>query len=242
MLTHSGKSSSSPHRMQLPSPSRQGLSRRSQTGAVIITLIAIYGLVYAAVRISHRTADGRVTIETGSRIANRAFAPAIGLEKFLRSAPEVKAILFEDALMEAQKTDRPILVVLGTKNCLPCRQLEQFLQDQRGILSRYFVFLKANIDDPSTPGLLIRDRYRHLSDSEGYTNYFPWIAFIDGDGSLLVTGDDDADGLIGIPHGGPQDREWFLRMLRIANPKITEDELAMIDVAGADYHKFLWRK
>ena len=182
-------------------------------------------------------------IDTGSRIANRLFAPASRLEQFVRDRPlRAMDACFDDILSEARSTKRPILIALGAKNCLPCRQLEQFLKDQQSILSRHFVVLKANVDDPATPGELIRDRYRKLSGSEGYLDYFPWIAFVDGTGKLLLTGDDRSQGLIGIPHGGPQDRAWFLEMLQLANPSVTETELASIGTAAEAYHRFLWRE
>ena len=222
--------------------SQYGWSRLLTTCAVATTLIAIYGLVYVSVRTGRRSSDGRVAIDTGSRIANRIFAPAIVLEKTMRDRPHADmATLFDDVLTEAQSSGRPILVTLGTKNCLPCRQLERFLKDQQAIVSKYVIVLKADLDDATTPGVLIRDRYRTQSETEGYTNYFPWIAFIDGNGKLLVTGDDNSEGLIGIPQGGPQDRAWFLKMLRRANPAITNDEIAALNTAAEAYHNLLWR-
>lgn len=219
-----------------------GWTRLQTTCVITTTLIAIYGLVYVSVRTGSRSSDGRVAIDTGSRIANRIFAPAISLEKIVRDRPHADvATVFEDLLTEAQSSGRPILVTLGTKNCLPCRQLERFLKDQQAIVSKYFIVLKADLDDATTPGVLVRDRFRTQSETEGYTNYYPWIAFVDGNGKLLVTGDDNSEGLIGIPQGGPQDRAWFLKMLRMANPAITNDEIAKLNTAAEAYHKHLWR-
>lgn len=228
---------------RLALPSSQGVrARRLWPCAVIAAVMAVYVLGYFSVRRVHRLSNGRLGIDTGSRIANRIFAPAISLEMIVRDRPRPDPeTMFKSFLGESRSSRRPILIVLGTKKCLPCRQLERFLEDQRAIVSKYFVVMKADVDDETTPGILVRDRYRTPSESEGYTHYFPWIAFINGNGELLVTGDDGPNGLIGIPQGGPQDRAWFLRMLRIVNPAITDDEIASLDTAAAAYHKLIWR-
>jgi hypothetical protein len=213
-----------------------------RAGVLCGTVIAIYLLGYLAVRSGERAADGRLVVYTGSRLSNRIFAPVIFLEKITsdRPIPDPEATL-QSYLAEARSTRRPILVALGGKSCLGCRQLEQFLKEQQAIVSKHFVVLKANFDDPMTPGALLNDRYRTLSETEGYINYFPWIAFLDEDGELLLTADDNRDGVIGIPQGGPQDRAWFLQMLRRANPAITDGELAQLGAAAEAYHEQIWR-
>jgi hypothetical protein len=241
MRTHPMNSLSGSRQIAFP-PSRHHWSRLLGTCAVVAAVIAIYAFVYLSVRTGHRASDGRMAIDTGSRSANLIFAPAISLEKSVRDQPHSDEVtVFESVLAESRSSRRPILIALGTTHCLPCRQLERFLKDQQAILSKYFVVMKANLDDPATPGVLVRDRYRTRSETEGYTNYFPWIAFVDGTGELLVNADDNSAGLIGIPQGGPQDRAWFLRMLRIANPAITDDEIDKLDAAAQAYHKMLWR-
>lgn len=241
MPTRFMNSPSGLNRLALPS-SRRLCARRLGTCAVIAAVMAIYMLGYVSVRRVDGVSNGRLAIETGSRIANRIFAPAISLEKIVRDRPHPDPeTMFESLLGESRSSRRPILVALGIKTCLPCRQLERFLNDQRAIVSKYFVVVKADVDDGMTPGALVRDRYRTPHEAEGYTHYFPWVAFLNENGELLVTGDDGPSGLIGLPQGGPQDRAWFLRMLRIANPAITDYEIASLDTAAVAYHKRIWR-
>jgi uncharacterized protein (TIGR03067 family) len=202
---------------------------------------AIYLLGYFSVRAGHRMPDGQLAIYTGSQMSARIFAQAICLEQLLRDRPiEDPGMAFEALLADARTSQRPVLVALGLKSCLPCRQLERFLEEQQITVSRYFAVLKADVDDENSPGVLIRDRYRTRYETDGYTNYFPWIAFLNGDGELLVTSDDGPESQIGIPQGGPKDRAWFLRMLRIANPAITDGEIAKLDVAAEAFHELIW--
>jgi hypothetical protein len=131
-------------------------------------------------------------------------------------------------------------VTLGTKSCLPCRQLEQFLETQKSVVSKYFVVMKANIEGERSLGTLVTRRFRSRVNSEDYTEYFPWIAFLNDRGEVLVTGDDGPSGVIGIPQGSREDRKWFLEILRIANPRLTDPEIASLDQAAEHFHRRIW--
>ena len=65
---------------------------------------------------------------------------------------------------------------------------------------------------------------------KGYQQYQP----------LLVTVDDAPERLSGTPQGGPQDRAWFLQMLRRANPAITDDDIDRLAAAAEAYHRKIW--
>lgn len=223
-------------------PARRGWPQRIRSCAVLVGLFAVYSLGYLSVRNEHRSSDGRLAIDTGSRMSNRIFAPAIRLEKLLRDRPIPEPeTAFEAVLAEARSSRKPVLVALGLKSCLPCRQLERFFEEQRAIVSKHFIVLKADVDDESTLGVLVRDRYRARPGADGYIEYFPWIAVLDTNGRLLVTSDDGPEGVIGIPQGSPQDRAWFLQMLRTGNPAINDEEIARLDAAAEAYHELIWR-
>jgi len=222
-------------------PSRHGWSPWMGTCAVIGAMMAIYLIVYMSVRSLHRMSDGRLAIYTGSQLANRIFGPAITLETIVRHkpVPDPKTE-FKSILAEARSSGKTVLICLGTKTCLPCRQLERLLQSQWAIMSKYVVIMKANVDDEMTPGVLVRDLFRTSPGTEGYIHYYPWIAFLNGNGELLVSSDDGPTGLIGIPHGGSEDRAWFLGMLRVANPTIADDEIARLAAEAKAYHELIW--
>jgi hypothetical protein len=209
--------------------------------AVLIVAITFYSTVYLTVRTCFRAVDGRLKIDTGSRIANRIFAPAIHLERLSRERlvprPEDELARF---LAESRTSQKPLLVALGAPPCLPCRQLEQFLHEQRAILSKHFVVVKASFDGEMSVGQLVSDRFRVPRETAGYLHYFPWLVFLNENGEVVVTADDGPKGRIGIPQGGPDDRAWFLRMLRIARPQISDAEIAELGRAAEAYHRRIW--
>jgi hypothetical protein len=194
-----------------------------------------------ATRTCHRPPDGKLVIHTGSRWSDGIFAPAIFLEKYIgdQPVPDPRATLAA-CLAESQSSHKPVLVALGADGCLPCRQLDEFLQEQQKIVAKRFVVLRADVGDERSLGVLIRDRYRASRGTAGYVHYYPWIAFLNANGNVLVTGDDGPAGLIGLPQGNAPDRTWFLNMLRAANPEITEAEIAQLSSAAEAYHKRIW--
>jgi thioredoxin-related protein len=207
------------------------------------TFVALYVMAYVTVRTRHATGDGRFEIRTGSRMMDRLFAPAILTEKSSLDRPIPNAeLLMESALREARSSGRKVLLAIGSKNCLPCRQLERFVGEQSAILSKYFVVVKIDVGNGMVHGDVVQKQYRAEQGALGDNQYFPWLAFLNANGDLLVTSDDSGEGMIGIPQGGPQDRAWFLRMLRIANPAITDDEIASMDAAAEAYHNLIWSK
>lgn len=209
-------------------------------GALLVAAVCTSYLVgYLSVRTGHRVQDGQWVISTGSRMSNWIFAPVIYAEQTAYDKPDPR-LTFESVLAESRSSRRPVLIVLGTTHCLPCRQAEEFLEQQRAVLSKYFVVVKADLGEAHTLGVLVRDKYRKQVNTDGYIEYFPWLACVDGQGQVLVTGDDRGKGLIGLPQGGPQDRKWFLQMLQIANPKISDVEITSLDDAAAAYHRHIW--
>jgi hypothetical protein len=208
-----------------------------------IVMTAVYSATYLTVRKAFRSPDGRMKVDTGSRMSNHIFAPAILLEKKSRDQPiPHPESLWASCLAESSASKKPILVALGISGCLPCRQLEKFLHDQQAIVSRHFVVVKADIDGEWSLGALISDRFRNPQGTAGYVHSYPWIAFLNEHGELLVTVDDSPKRLIGTPQGGPEDRAWFLRMLRTARPELTDSEIATLDRAAEAYHNLVWRK
>lgn len=217
------------------------LSQICQWLAVATAIIFLYALGYYSIRVSHRTHDERFKIETGSRLTDSIFAPAIRLERawLHRSHPNAERLI-DSALKEARSSNRKVLLALGAKSCLPCRQLEQFLMEQEPIVSRHFVVVKIDVDDSMLHGKAVQARYRTLPGSLGDACYFPWMAILDESGRRLVTSDDGPRGTIGLPHGGPSDRAWFLQLLRISDPTFTDREIASLESAALAFHVSIW--
>jgi hypothetical protein len=229
--------------VRLERPQRIHFLARWQLWATIGMLIAVYFAMYFGVRTRHQAANHELDIDTGSRIADRLFAPLIGAERawFERKIPNADTLI-KSAFGEAELSGRKVLLVFGTQSCLPCRQLERLMDEQQSILSRYFIILKIDIDGSMLHGSEVHENYRNPHGSLGEVMYMPWMAVLDGAGAVLVTSDDGPEGAIGLPHGGPVDRAWFLQLLRKSNPKITDDEIATLDAAALGLHNEIWSR
>ncbi len=211
-----------------------------------LALFAAYATSYFIVRVKGTDRAGSPEVHCTSRMSQILFNPLIRAEQSLAclwnagpsKRPEARS--FEETLRQAQDTHRKVLLTVGTTSCLPCRQLERFLKEQEPILSRYFLVAKTNVDDDKRQGEAIHQRYRQDKGTSAKFRYFPWMAFLDADGNTIVTGDDGPPGTIGIPQGGPADREWFLKMLRMAAPEISEEEMAELELAALRFHQRIW--
>lgn len=223
-------------------PFRTRVGRKSvQIGTGVAVAVAGYVALYLVSRTAHQDRSGKISVELGSRFSDQLFAPLAGIEKRMRDrvVPQAEPLI-ESALAEARASGRTVLLTLGSKTCLPCRQLERFLADQSAIIDKHFVIVKVNIDDELNRGELVRARYRVPRMNPEMVEYFPWIAFLDQSGELSVTADDGPPGRIGIPQGGAEERAWFLAMLKRAHPAITADELDHLGTAAAAWHELLW--
>lgn len=197
-------------------------------------LLIVYVALYASLRTNRRSADGGREFDLGSRAANGLFAPVIRLERRWRGeAPPDMLVRLEEAILEARRTDRRVLLTLGTESCLPCRQLEAFLDSQRDLLDRHYVVVRIDVD--GLHGDVVQERRRPVVDNLESRRYFPWLAIVAADGRTLRTGDDGPAGVIGLAQGGPADRAWFLELLRSTTPELDAQELAMLDKAAEVY-------
>lgn len=203
-------------------------------------LLAGYVAAYLCERTVRRTPEGSLCIECGSRMSSALFSPAITLESRWLSREDVDAEQkLAAALVDAKATGRKVLLTIGAEHCLPCRQLEQFLEDETDLLAKHFVVMKIDWDK-ELHGKQVQDRYRPKDTSKGA--YYPWVAVLDEDGSLIVTGDDGPKGVIGLAHGSPADRAWFLEMLKKAAPQISDEELAKLNRDALAFHERIWQK
>lgn len=208
--------------------------------AFVAAWLAAYLAVYGATRRVQRVRDERFEIQTGSRLSNWLFAPAIQGELSWRrqDTPNAEQVL-ADALLEARRTERNVLLAFGTRGCLPCRQLERFFDEQAAIIERYYVVRRIDVDDKMFRGLEILDRYRPFATDGGLrgVQYYPWQAILDADGTRIVMSDDGPPGVIGLAQGGPADRAWFLEMLRRGAGRISDAELGQLDAAAQAFRR-----
>lgn len=209
--------------------------------AVAACLFAGYPLAYFCDRTVRRTSEGAIQIECRSRLSAVLFAPAIALESRRLSRANVDAEQrLATALADAKATNRKVLLTLGTEFCLSCRQLEQFLEERQDLLAAHFIVVRIDCYGEMLHGKQVQDRYR--PDDKSKPAYYPWVAILDEEGHTIVTGDDGPPKVIGLAHGGPDDRAWFLAMLKKAVPQMTDEELTKLHRAALAFHEHIWQK
>src|ERR1700722_11742978 len=106
-----------------------------------------------------------------------------------QQAPSADQVL-DSAKSDALARHKPIFLVFGASWCPPCRQLEVFMRDPniRPVLEKYFVLAHLNIEEErgKHPELNSRGGEKLVGDYGGKSMGVPFIAFLDGQGQLLV--------------------------------------------------------
>ncbi|MEE8398318.1 MAG: thioredoxin family protein [Desulfobacterales bacterium] len=86
----------------------------------------------------------------------------------------------EEAILEARRTHRRVLVEVGGEWCIWCHILDRFFDDNRALLEyrvKHFVMVKVNYS-PENKNMKVLSRYPKIP---GY----PHIFVLDGEGKLL---------------------------------------------------------
>ncbi|MCH8839145.1 MAG: thioredoxin family protein [Planctomycetes bacterium] len=125
----------------------------------------------------------------------------------------------DEALSQAARENKRVLVQVGGPACGACYVLSQYLDGQRELIGKDYVHLKLDTRMPDFAGV-----YEELS--EGQSRGVPWMVILDADGTTLITGD-SKKGNIGHPiHKVEIDH--FERMLRTTRQRLSDDELTSI--------------
>jgi outer membrane lipoprotein-sorting protein len=143
--------------------------------------------------------------------------------------PDAETVL-ADALANAGREDKCVLLEETGAHCGWCLVLGRFLEAHRKLLEQDYVL--ASID---------RCRFRNgqqvmhrLRKSDGG---IPWMAILDSNGKVRITSD-GPNGLIGYP-AKPESITYFLKMLTSTAPRLTAQQVATLrdDLENADAAK-----
>jgi thiol-disulfide isomerase/thioredoxin len=144
---------------------------------------------------------------------------------------------FADAKAQAAEQHKLIFLVFGASWCEPCHRMDAFLDapETRQIFGKYFVLVKLNVAEKlgnhpelESPGG--RDLALKLggANSKGGLIGVPFFLFLDASGEPIVNSRRPVEGLPGGKNIGypakPEEIDWFMAMLRKANPPMTADE------------------
>ena len=136
--------------------------------------------------------------------------------------------LLADALVEARKSNRRVLVQETAVWCGPCHLLTEYLEKHRAIWQKDYLWIR--IDERWTNSSQVMEGIRSQVTEEikpGVCGGIPWMAILDADGRLMATSNGPKGENIGYP-STPARIEHFLRMLRDTLQRMTEDDLRQL--------------
>lgn len=165
--------------------------------------------------------DGSIVAQTNSAdLSTGDTIDAKLLAEFLanRRAPLTNARrLMREALDQAKREDKRVLVQEGGPGCSWCIVLSRYLDAHKTLIEKDYVHLKLDSRMPEAEAVIGELR----AQKEGG---IPWMVILDAHGQKLITSDAET-GNIGYP-GEPGSRTHWQKMLTTTRQRLTDDELA----------------
>lgn len=127
--------------------------------------------------------------------------------------------LLDEALAEAARDDKRVLVQVGGPGCGWCVVLARYLDQQKHRISKDYIHLKLDSRMPEAKEVIGELR---KSKELG----IPWMIILAADGQPLVTSDAE-DGNIGYPNDRDSQAHWE-KMLRETRKRLTDEDLAVL--------------
>ncbi len=143
------------------------------------------------------------------------------MEKWSPEALDADKV-FADALSQAKRESKRILLHVGPPRIIWSRMLDQFFDQNASLFASDFVNLQID-QERMTNGVPLIKRLRP-EESWG----FPWYAILDAEGRPLVTSDAPGSDNIGYPLD-PREIGYFMEMLHKTIQRTTPEQLALIE-------------
>ncbi|MBI3408302.1 MAG: thioredoxin family protein [Planctomycetes bacterium] len=164
----------------------------------------------------------RAVVDTSKILQDGKLAPD-AIRQFLEpAAPERLDAdeLLADALAQAKKENKRVLVQETATWCGPCRRLSRFLDGQRTLWEKDYVWLKLDRRWKNAEEIAERLRGRAKGG-------IPWTAILDADGKVLATSNRKDGQNFGFPTE-PDSIAHFADMLRTTAIRLTPSEIGRL--------------
>jgi len=125
--------------------------------------------------------------------------------------------LLSEALARAKRENMRVIIQETATWCGPCWLLSRFLDKQRGIWEKDYVWVK--MDHRWTDAIEIMREMR-----QGAEGGIPWLAILDSEGQVLVTSNGPDRSNIGFP-SGPSGQAHFRQMLERTAISLSREEI-----------------
>jgi hypothetical protein len=128
--------------------------------------------------------------------------------------------LLNDALAQAKKENKRVIVQETAISCPPCWLLTRFLDKHRDVWEKDYLWIK--LDSRWANAEAIGKRLRQKAQGG-----IPWTAILDADGKVLATSNDKEGANIGFPQD-PAAIGHFAAMLRATAQRLTAADIAQL--------------
>jgi thiol-disulfide isomerase/thioredoxin len=177
------------------------------------------------------SADGKVlgTIMTGELSAKDGEIAAESLSAFLKkyALPQCDGQkLFDEALAQAKRENKRLLVQETATWCGPCHRLATFLDQNRRLWEKDFIWVRMDIRWSQASQIMKSLR----GDAKGG---YPWVAVVNADGKVLATSNNREGANIGFPTDSDE-IDHFLQMLKSTAQWMSDDDFVQLKKALVD--------
>src|SRR5580765_7569019 len=140
--------------------------------------------------------------------------------------------ILSQAKTKARAEQKTIFLHFGASWCGWCKRLDAFLdrKDIKPVFEKYFVPVKLVVQEKEKDKALENPGAEAFMTKLGGPSGLPYSAFLDSKGDLIANSKNSVGNNIGFP-AQPDEIDCFVKMMKKAAPKMSEQDLKIIETA-----------